>query len=123
MILWIYKEMEEPEPLSFDFSNGSVIREDTKNDTTKEVVNNIVEKTISPELSRLIIGAAATVSALTWTDYFRSLFEKGGALHRFKHYGQLMVAIIATVLALCVTMALQNRAKQSTLDEKGQVKA
>lgn len=116
--------MDDPQPLSFDFSNGTVLRERNKKDenTTKEVVKEVVEKTISPELSRLIIGAAATASALTWTDYFRSLFEKGGALSRFKKYGQLMVAVIATILALIITMALQNRAKQSKLDEKGNLR-
>jgi hypothetical protein len=115
---------DNPQPLSFDFSNGSVIRERNKKDedSTKEVVNTIVKKTISPELSRLIIGAAATASALTWTDYFRSLFDKGGALHRFKRYGQLMVAIIATLVALIIVMALQNRAKESKLDEKGNLR-
>lgn len=109
---------DKPQPLAFDFSNGSVLREgDGSGSETKEVVNNIVKNTITPEFSRLIIASIGTVAALTWTDYFRSLFEKGGVFFRFKHYGPLFVAIVATILALLITNALRNQAKQDSITE------
>jgi len=102
---------DKPQPFAFDFSSGPVLREAERDESsnTTEVVNKIVDKTITPEFSRLIIASIGTVAALTWTDYFRSLFEKGGAFFRFKHYGPLFVAIVATVLALVITNALRPR--------------
>lgn len=100
--------------MAFDFSgNGSVLRDgDGSASGSTEVVNKIVDKTITPEFSRLLIASIGTVAGLTWTDFFRSLFEKGGIFFRFKHYGPLFVAIVATILALVITNALRSRAKK-----------
>ena len=105
-------QADKPQPLAYDFSNGPILREGDGKDSGKEVVNKIVSNTITPEFSRLIIASIGTVAALTWTDYFRSLFEKGGVFFRFKHYGPLFVAIVATILALLITNALRNQAKR-----------
>lgn len=106
-------EAKPQEPLAFDFSDRSVLREGDGSTDTKEVVTNIVNNTITPEFSRLIIASVGTVAGLTWTDYFRSLFEKGGVFFRFKHYGPLFVAITATLLALIVTNSLRNQARRA----------
>lgn len=108
----------KPQPLAYDFSNGSVIREggDDASDT-KEVVSRIVNNTITPEFSRLIIASIGTVAGLTWTDYFRSLFDKGGVFFRFKHYGPLFVAIVATLFALLITNTLRNQARRAEAND------
>lgn len=45
-------------------------------------------------------GALGTMAAITWSDAFRSLFEKKGIFAKYASHGPWFVAILATFLAV-----------------------
>jgi uncharacterized YccA/Bax inhibitor family protein len=89
------------------------------NNKKEDVVVQAIEKTITPEVSRLLISAVGTVSALAWVEFIKSLFESGNIFHRFKKKGPLVVAIVTTLIAIAVTNILRDKARPASLPEKG----
>jgi hypothetical protein len=95
------------------------VRPPSNNKKEGDVVVQAIDKTITPEVSRLLISAVGTVSALAWVEFIKSLFEQGNIFHRFKKKGPLVVAIVTTLIAIGVTNILRSKARPSDIPEKG----
>jgi hypothetical protein len=67
-----------------------------------------MKKKIAERLTILITTAFGLVAALAWNDAIRSLFNEGGPLHLFAVYGVWFYALVATILAVVITISFEK---------------
>ncbi len=67
----------------------------------------------------LIVSSLGFVAALSWNDWIKSLFERGGALHKYVgNSGLLYVAVFITLLAYVATSLVKTIYPERTIATK-----
>jgi len=70
--------------------------------TKKELPNTIFK--MNKNFVNLMVGSLGFVAALSWNDFFKSLFEKGGIFEKVGNSGLLLTAIFVTFVAFLATV-------------------
>ena len=77
-------------------SLGQVL-ETTKTELPKKIFK------LNKNFVNLMVGSLGFVAALSWNDFFKSLFEKGGIFEKVGNSGLLITAMFVTFIAFIAT--------------------
>ena len=86
-------------------------------ETTKKEVPKTLWK-LNKNFVELMVASIGFVAALSWNDFFKSLFEKGGVFESVGNKGYLLTAIMVTFLAFVFTLISTTLYPESKISTK-----